>query len=430
LRCLLVAGLLAGLHASAPAHGRTIQATPADYAAALRALAPGDTLVLAPGLYTQGLRVHNLRGEAGAPITIEGPARGEPAVFAARPNANTVSILDAAHVVIRNLVLDGRGLAVDGVKAEGHARFAHHVTLENLRIVGHGDHQQTVGISTKCPAWGWIIRRNFIQGAGTGIYLGGSDGGAPFFAGVIEGNTIVDPRGYAMQIKHQHGRPALEGAPEAPAFTVIRRNRFVKSAGGATGEHARPNLLVGHFPLAGRGANDFYVIYGNVFEDNPTGEPLFQGEGNIALYSNLFLNRAGDAVRIQPHNHLPRAVAVFHNTVIAGGLGIAVEKGEPGYPRYVGRNAIFAAEPLKAEGAAENFVASPDQAKRELVAPVADPAKRDFAPRAGALAAAAVLPEAVRRFPDWSADLQGLRRIGDTVGACQPPGRGLRRPCR
>jgi hypothetical protein len=413
-----------------PAAARTLQATPADYLEVVRALKPGDTVTLAPGTYSRGLRIHAMQGEPDAPITIAGPARGAPATFVARQGANTVSILDAAHIVIKNLVLDGRGLAVDAVKAEGHARFAHHVTLENLRIVRHGDHQQTVGISTKCPAWGWVIRGNRIEGAGTGIYLGDSDGGAPFFDGVIEGNTIVNPRGYAMQVKHQHRRPELDGVPDAPAFTIIRRNRFIKTAGGATGEHARPNLLVGHFPLEGRGARDFYVIYGNVFYDNPTGEALLQGEGNIALYNNLFVNPAGDAVRIQPHKHLPRSLAIFHNTVIAGGVGIAVIKGEPGYARYVGRNAVFAAEPLRGETGSDNFAASLDQVRRELLAPVADPAKRDFAPRAGTLASTAALPDDVRRFPDWNADLQGLRRLGDTVGACQPPGRGPRRPCR
>lgn len=423
----LAAALLA---LAPPIHARTLQATPADYATVVPALQPGDTLHLAPGTYANGLRLHRLQGTAAAPITIEGPARGEPATFVGRPGANTVSLLDAAYVVLRHLVLDGRGLEVDAVKAEGHARFAHHITLENLRIVGHGDDQQTVGISTKCPAWGWILRGNRIEGAGTGIYLGGSDGNAPFFDGLIEDNTILDPRGYAMQIKHQLRRPDLEGAPDGPVFTIIRRNRFVKTARGATGELARPNVLVGHFPLEGRGARDVYVVYGNVFEDNPTGEALFQGEGNIALYNNLFLNPAGDAVRIQPHHHLPRAVAIFHNTVIAGGVGIALLKGEPGFPRYVGRNAIFAAEPLRAEGAAANFVAPLADARRELIAPFADPAKRDFAPRSGALAGSAALPGDVRRYPGWDVDFQGLPRTGRTVGACQPPGRGQRRPCR
>lgn len=431
MRAIPLACLAVFLALAAPLAARTRHATPADYDEQLRALQPGDTLVLAPGTYARGLRVHGLQGTPAAPIVIEGPARGAPATFVARRGANTVSLLDAAHVTIRNLVLDGRGLAVDAVKAEGHARFAHHVTLERLRIVGHGDDQQTVGISTKCPAWGWTIRGNRIEGAGTGIYLGDSDGGAPFFAGVIEGNVVVDPRGYALQIKHQNRRPESDGAPDAPAFTVIRGNRFVKSAGGATGEHARPNVLVGHFPLAGRGADDFYVVYGNVFQDNPTGEALFQGEGNIALYDNLFLNPAGDAVRIQPHKHLPRALAIFHNTVLAGGVGIAVLKAEPGHPRYVGRNAIFAAEPLRGETGPDNYTAALDQAPRALRASAGDPAQRDYAPRPGALAVGGALPDWVRRFPDWRLDFLGQRRAGRTAGACEPQAaQGPRRPCR
>src|SRR4030095_13069256 len=105
---------------------------------------------------------------------------------------NTVSIVDSHHVVLSDLELDGRDLPVDAVKAEGHARFAHHIPLENLVIRRHGNNQQNVGISTKCPAWNWVIRGNTIIGAGTGMYLGGSDGSAPFVAGIIEGNLVVD----------------------------------------------------------------------------------------------------------------------------------------------------------------------------------------------------------------------------------------------
>ncbi|MBK7696343.1 MAG: hypothetical protein IPI30_19105 [Saprospiraceae bacterium] len=53
-------------------------------------------------------------------------------------------------------------------KAEGTAgNWAHHVTIEKLNIVNCGVDQQAVGISTKCPAWNWIIRSNIIIGAGT-----------------------------------------------------------------------------------------------------------------------------------------------------------------------------------------------------------------------------------------------------------------------
>ena len=70
--------------------------------------------------------------------------------------------------------VDGLGLLGDGVKAEGNASWAHHITIEGLHIVNHGNNQQIVGISTKCPSWNWVIRHNIIEGAGTGMYLGNS----------------------------------------------------------------------------------------------------------------------------------------------------------------------------------------------------------------------------------------------------------------
>lgn len=62
-----------------------------------------------------------------------------------------------------------------------------------------------------------------------------------------------------------------------------------KIQGSASGGNARPNLLVGGFPLIGWGAKDYYEIYGNLFYDDPT-EALFQGTGNIMIYNNIFVN--------------------------------------------------------------------------------------------------------------------------------------------
>lgn len=162
------------------AAGKFYTGNPDNYRHQLRNLRPGDQLLLTPGFYQRGLPIHHLRGEAHAPIIITGPESGKRAVFLGRRGHNTVSIIDAQHVILRNIEIDGQHLPVDGVKCEGHANWAHHITLENLLIHRHDHNQQIVGISTKCPAWNWTIRHNIIQGAGTGIYLGSSDGSAPF----------------------------------------------------------------------------------------------------------------------------------------------------------------------------------------------------------------------------------------------------------
>jgi len=59
----------------------TYEATPDNYRRLVDRLRAGDTLALAPGEYRDGLRLHNLAGEPGRPITITGPARGPAARF-------------------------------------------------------------------------------------------------------------------------------------------------------------------------------------------------------------------------------------------------------------------------------------------------------------------------------------------------------------
>ncbi|MBK9641723.1 MAG: hypothetical protein IPO72_10665 [Saprospiraceae bacterium] len=64
---------------------------------------------------------------------------------------------------------------------------------------------------------------------------------------------------------------------------------------------------------------DYYEIYGNLFYNNPV-EALFQGTGNINLYSNIFINHFDPpgyrTVYFTPHNVVnPQDVKVFHNTI-------------------------------------------------------------------------------------------------------------------
>ncbi|MDQ3187143.1 MAG: right-handed parallel beta-helix repeat-containing protein [Pseudomonadota bacterium] len=392
-------------------------ADPDTYLATLKILEPGAYLQLMPGEYKHGLPIRYLHGTEQAPITISGPD-GEPrAVFVARPGHNTVSIVNSRHVAIRNLDLHGRNLPVDGVKCEGHADWAHHITLDGLRIRGHGNNQQTVGISTKCPAWGWIIRNNVIEGAGTGLYLGNSDGRAPFIAGLIEHNLVIDTLGYNLQIKHQQPRPALPGMPGGSSATIIRHNVFSKAHGGSK-ETARPNMLVGHWPLTGPGANDRYLIYGNFFYQNPH-ESLFQGEGNIALYNNLLVNHFGDAIGIQPHNDTTREISVFNNTVIAKGSGITLARREhdPMYSQFVTANAVFAKLPIRGASSGRNLTGELDSARKYLTRPFAPLGKMNL------MAAGAKMRqysgESMRfdTYPGADLDFDGVLHGTDRMGA-------------
>jgi hypothetical protein len=392
------------------------EANPSNYLQIVQRLRAGDHMKLAAGDYINGLPLHGINGRAGQPIIIYGPNRGtKRAVFHGRSGANTISIVNSSVITVRNLVVDGRGLAVDGVTAEGHSRWAHHITLERLHIINHHYDQGTAGISTRCLAWGWIIRDNIIERSGTGMYLGHSNGHAPFFAGLIENNVVIDSVGYNLQIKHQIERPTIDGMPEA-SLTIIRRNVFSKSANSSTGKMARPNVLVGHWPLSGPGAEDAYAIYGNFFFENPS-EALFQGEGNIAFYSNVLINSHGDAINIQPHNAQPRRIDIFRNTVIATNAGIRVSGGDASYTQRVTGNAVFAKVPIIGGKQEANITDAVAEAVRYLNRPFGKLDRLNLAPRAGKLATEPFSSSAPENFPDAQLDFDGRRYLRRMAGA-------------
>ncbi|WP_430733409.1 hypothetical protein [Ectothiorhodospira lacustris] len=328
-----------------PTPRRILQATPENFRQLARQLQPGDRLELAPGTYSGQLNLHHIQGTAEHPIVITGPETGTPALLQARNNQRTISLVNAAHITIRHLTLDGQQQNADAIVAESHSHFTHHITLEHLHIHNYDGAQGHNGITTRSPAWGWIIRHNHIHHVGTGMYLGRPDGSGPFIGGLIEHNLIEDTLGYNAQIKHQTQRQWLPGMPTQPGHTLIRYNTFSKARHGNSGNQARPNLLVGHFPETGLGQHDRYLIHGNLFYQNPY-ERLFQGEGNIALYNNLFVNHYNDALIVRPHNHLPREVHILQNTLVAQGFGIHVDRPQQGYEQVVAGNAVFAGTPL------------------------------------------------------------------------------------
>ena len=312
-------------------------AGPADYAAKINQLGAGDTLHLAAGQYTTRIYIDGINGAPGNPITITGPEDGTEAIFFAEVNKNTISLNNTSYLTLKHLTVDGNNIA--GSFAIDAGTVTHHITLENLHIINHGAEQQTVGISVHQPAWDWVIRYNIIEQAGTGMYLGSSTGKIPFVGGLIEYNVILNTIGYNIEIKPMQDRTnagtPVAGMPTDTRKTIIRHNVFAKTSNYSSGSNARPNLLVGHFPLTGNGSSDIYEIYGNFFYQNPV-EALFQGTGNIALYNNLFVNKSGMAINIQPHEGgSPRNIQVFNNTVVASGTGISVSGTEAGYSQNV-----------------------------------------------------------------------------------------------
>jgi hypothetical protein len=259
-------------------HGAVYQATPANYTVLLPGLQPGDTLSLAGGNYPF-LQITNLNGMSAAWITVRGPASGAPAiVYAPSACCNTVQITNSSYVALKNLTIDSKGLAnIDGVNLHGISNVSHDILLEGNTFIGQNANQQTVAINTKSPTWGWIIRRNTITGAGTGLYLGNSDGSSPFVAGIIEDNLIQYTIGYNMQVKYQLPRPVIAGMPAGQSFTIVRNNVFVKDDQPSP-DGDRPNVLLGGFPDSGPGSNDMYEVSGN-FSTTTRAKPCYRPKG-------------------------------------------------------------------------------------------------------------------------------------------------------
>jgi hypothetical protein len=108
---------------------------------------------------------------------------------------------------------------------------------------------------------------------------------------------------------------------------------------------ARPNLLIGHVPLAGAGSQDRYQVVGNVFYYNAM-ESLFQGEGNLLISENIFVNPAGAAIVLRPHHDVPRQIEINNNFVAASSTGINISGGHSGYTQLSELNSVYAALPL------------------------------------------------------------------------------------
>ena len=345
MRCAAVVTACVFLCMVTRARAEDVTAGPGDYRDLFDTLSPGDRLVLVSGDYTDGLRITGVHGDAGAPISIVGPADGPRARFLSRPCCNTIDIQDSSYITIQNLHFDGQDMAgIDAIKAGGNSsNYAHHITIEGCLIEHHDGgqtSQQTVGISTKIVAWDWVVRGNTIDGAGTGMYFGNSDGTAAFIGGVIEHNIFKSTLGYNMQIKHQLARETAGGAPTEERSTLIRHNVFIKE-NNPSPSGARPNLLVGGFPDSGPGSGDRYQIYGNLFYFNGDNEAHLQATGRVHVHDNVFVD--GSAAAIYFANHQGKQVIdaiAYNNTIYATRVGI--QSAAPTGVDFITANAIFA----------------------------------------------------------------------------------------
>lgn len=384
-------------------------AVPADYRRKLTELAPGDTLRLEPGVYMSGLPLTDCNGTSDAWITIEGPPPGKGvAEIRQQAVANCVELRRCSHVALKHLHILGGGPdgipGQFGISAQGGLKNrVHHIRIEDCVISDWNTSQQSVGISTKTPTWDWTIRGNIIRDCGTGLYLGNSNGHDPFIRGVIEGNLVMNPLGYCMEIKFQQLRPQVEGMPTTASRTLIRDNVFIKSdAPSPSGD--RPNLLVGGFPAEGPGSEDMHEICGNFFCHNPR-ESLLQASGRVSIHDNVLVDGAATrhaAITLRDHDLPLKSAHVYHNTICHAARGIHIANAAS-EAHSVSGNVVFAGMPMALHPSirhvSDNLTGALAEARAHLANPTLQPGAMDLHPLPGKC-----LGEALQLAPQTSTD--------------------------
>lgn len=424
-----IAFSLALLTVAPAARAGDVDADPTSYQAALAALMPGDTLHLAAGHYPL-LVINGLNGTASSPITISGAPCGA-SVIDGDASDNTVEIIDSSYVVLSGLTVDSKGLdGVFGISAKGGTgNTVHHVTVEGCTLVGQGASQQTDGISTKTPTWGWVIRGNVIDGAGTGLYLGNSDGSDPFVGGLIEGNLIKNTVGYGCEVKHQSAWPTGTGLPTGPNRTIFRNNVFLKNDQPSP-DGDRPNLYLGGQPGSGPGAEDLFEVYGNFFFHNPR-ESLLQFEGRATVHDNVFVDANVAAIAAR-QNDLPLQLAhIYDNTIYTTTQGIQFGSAA-GQGDFVVGNLIFAATPIGGPITTmhDNLTDTLANAGAYVNKPSSMLGAMDFYPQGTKATGPAVDLSSVATDTDYDEDFDGTKKGGFTyrgayAGSGQNPGWAL-----
>lgn len=248
------------------------------------------------------------------------------------------------------------------------------------------------------------------------MYLGNSNGEAPFLRGIIEYNRISDPEGYCIEIKHQNSWPA--GAPSGVGGTIIRHNVLIKSA-RASGSGDRPNLLFGGFPDEGSGSEDRYEVYGNFVASNPR-ESLIQATGRFTIHDNLLVNASGPTFAgVHATAHQGKGVrhaTIYNNTIYACTRGIRAASGSK-IDAVVG-NLVFSDDPIsgRIDLQADNLVDKVTEAGEYVVKPGMLPGAADFSPIIGRCGGSALNLAPFRADIDFDRDFDGVTK-GD--GACR-----------
>jgi len=201
---------------------------------AMRALKPGTTILLAPGDYSGGIYLSDVRGSHEWPIVIEGTDVNDPPVFTGGRQA--IHLANCSNMILRNIKV--KGLPSNGINIDDGGSYetpAHHIVLENLTIVetgpeGNHDALKMSGVDhfvvRKCRFEGW---------GGSGIDMVGCHNG------IVEDCTFIGREGFSQS----NGVQLKGGTKDVLVQCCFFNNAGQRSInlGGSTGlRFFRPNV--------------------------------------------------------------------------------------------------------------------------------------------------------------------------------------------
>ena len=223
--------------------------------AAVDAVAPGDTVLVAPGTYTDAVEMYDVAGTADAPVTFK--AGGEVVIDASGVERDAVLIAESSYVVWEGFRIENAPRAGLRVSTSDHVTVEDNVLAENT----------TWGLFTDF-ADDLLIEGNESFGADEehGIYVSNS-GDRP----VLRGNAVHDNAASGIQ---------------------LNADATMGGDGVITGAVIEGNVITGNGVAGGAALNldgvEKSTIRNNVISDtHASGIALFQNDGAICSSDNL-----------------------------------------------------------------------------------------------------------------------------------------------
>ena len=382
----------------APTHAAAREIGPdADLCGEIRAMQPGEELVLAPGDYQGPCSIRN-GGDPGAPLVIRAadPTRRPRIVYDGR--ASNVFEVRASHVTIRGLEFGPTKQDVDAVriyKANG-------VTVEDCNFTQLGG---IAVVANNSSVRGLVVRRNVIRNStATAMYFGCHDGAGCIIRGLaIEGNFIEginapDPEiGYGIEVKLN-------------SSAIIRGNTVIKTKG--------PGIMV-------YGSEDLTttsLVERNVTIASRHSAGILIGGGPVIVRNNITVSNDEGGIALQDYKNrkLLRGVIIVGNTGYRNRLG-GVSVPETGVSDVIiVNNAADPGDAPRAYPGLQNGLRLGGNVDCSMMLCFANPAQYDFSPNAASFLRAAGVAWGEAWMP--REDYFGARRANPpTVGAIERP---------